>query len=177
MTYELADASADILDMRSTVETIENASYQWGAPNIELACADVKIALNKLATAIMHWSGEEMNSAESGTISAFKWLENVATPDGTSIVDIANIAQEITQSLFQAHRIYQQGDTLRALDIVNNCYHDWGATTVNALLGAMRAQLLQPGPALEPPSFPDTPTTEIPGDTPAALVESSTADA
>lgn len=176
MAYELGDAAGDVADMLSAAETIENASYVWGAPNIELAAAELKRALSKVAGAIEHWTGETMSAESGDTPSAFRWLESITTPDGESIVGLANMAQELTTELFKAHRLYQQGDTLRALDAVERCYRTWGTKTVNALIGAMRADCLQPRP-LDPElrSFRDAaPDTEVPGNPAAGVVVNST---
>lgn len=161
MAYELSDAMGDVVDMQSAVETIENESYNWGAPNVEMASAEVKRALSKLAVAIQHW-GETVPRAESGIpnySNPFRWLECIIMPDGTQVVQIANTAIEITQDLFKAHRLYQGGDTLKALDQVEKLYAQWGKATVNALVGAMNAQLLSLPPGEQGGEVVGSPST------------------
>lgn len=137
----MEDAAKGATDYLDELDRIENESYDWGTPNVEIAAAAAKRSCLQLIIAIQNWTGVT-TMGESGPVNPYVWLQQIATPDGTFILDAANTATEITEDLFKANTLYHQGDTLKALEQVNAIYQQWGATTVNALIGAMCAQLL-----------------------------------
>lgn len=143
----MEDAAKGATDYLDELDRIENEAYEWGTPNVEIAAAAAKRSCLQLIIAIQNWTGVT-TMGESGPVNPYIWLQQIATPDGTFILDAANTATEIAEDLFKANTLYHQGDTLKALKQVNAVYQQWGAATVNALIGAMCAQLLTQRPFL-----------------------------
>lgn len=139
--FFLEDSAKSMIDYLDELVRIENESYEWGTPNVELAAAAARRSCMTLISAIQQWTGATTMAA-SGLVNPFVWLEHIATPDGTFILDAANVATEIVEELFKAHEHYHHGDTLKALEVVNKVYEQWGPDRVNVLIGAMRSQLL-----------------------------------